>query len=142
MKPSRAQFGKRVEGDNKTGDAMTREDVATERALKMHDLALSVVRSKGLTKLEGSTTVLEYRYGQLMIQYRSGKGELDVWFERRVLSVERFAWKPQIIRYTSGYIGRLGAPPDQCGEGGCVTYDKRALELYRLARRADASSRC
>ena len=81
---------------------MTREDIATERALKMHDLALSVVRSKGLTKLEGSTTVLEYRYGQLMIQYRSGKGELDVWFERRVLSVERFAWKPQIIRYISG----------------------------------------
>ena len=81
---------------------MTREDVATERALKMHDLALSVVRSKGMTKLEGSTTVLEYRYGQLMIQYRSGKGELDVWFERRVLSVERFAWKPQITRYVPG----------------------------------------
>jgi hypothetical protein len=84
------------------GDAMTREDIATERALKMHDLGLSVVRSKGVTKLEGSTTVLEYRYGRLMIQYRSGKGELDVWFERRVLSVERFAWKPQIIRYTPG----------------------------------------
>ena len=81
---------------------MTREDIATERALKMHDLALSVVRSKGVTKLEGSTTVLEYRYGRLLIQYRSGKGELDVWFERRVLSVERFAWKPQITRYTPG----------------------------------------
>jgi hypothetical protein len=81
---------------------MTREDIATERALKMHDLALSVVRSKGVTRLEGSTTVLEYRYGRLMIQYRSGKGALDVWFERRVLSVERFAWKPQIIRYTPG----------------------------------------
>jgi hypothetical protein len=27
---------------------------------------------------------------------------LDVWFERRVLSVERFAWKPQIIRYKPG----------------------------------------
>jgi hypothetical protein len=76
--------------------------MTTERALKMHDLALSVVRSRGVTKLEGSTTVLEYRYGRLMIQYRSGKGELDVWFERRVLSVERFAWKPQIIRYTPG----------------------------------------
>jgi hypothetical protein len=84
------------------GDAMTREDIAKERALKMHDLALSVVRSKGVTKLEGSTTVLEYRYGLLLIQYRSGKGELDVWFDRRVLSVERFAWKPQIMRYTPG----------------------------------------
>ena len=81
---------------------MTREDVATERALKMHDLALSVVRWKGVTKLEGSTTVLEYRYRMLLIQYRSGQGALDVWFNRRVLSVERFAWKPQIIRYTPG----------------------------------------
>ena len=31
---------------------MTREDIATERPLKMHDLALSVVRSKGVTRLE------------------------------------------------------------------------------------------
>jgi hypothetical protein len=76
--------------------------MTTERALKMHDLALSVVRSKGVTKLEDSTTVLEYQYGRLLIQYRSGKGQLDVWFERRVLSVERFAWKPQIIRYRPG----------------------------------------
>ena len=81
---------------------MKREDIATERALKMHDLALSVVRSKGVTKLEGSTTVLEYRYRMLLIQYRSGQGALDVWFNRRVLSVERFAWKPQITRYTPG----------------------------------------
>jgi hypothetical protein len=84
------------------GDTMTRADIATERALKMHDLALSVVRSKGETKLEGSTAVLEYRYGLLLIQYRSGKGELDVWFGSRVLSVERFAWKPQIIGYEPG----------------------------------------
>ena len=35
---------------------MTREDIATERALKMHDLALSVMRSKGVTRLEGSTS--------------------------------------------------------------------------------------
>jgi hypothetical protein len=68
----------------------------------MRDLALSVVRSRGATRQEGSTTVFEYRYGRLMIQYRSGKGELDVWFGQRVLSVERFAWKPQIIRYTLG----------------------------------------
>jgi hypothetical protein len=50
---------------NYKGDAMTREDIATERALKMHDLALSVVRSKGVPRLHGSTTVLEYRYGLL-----------------------------------------------------------------------------
>ena len=37
----------------------------------------------------------------LLIQYRSGQGALDVWFNRRVLSVER-AWKPQITRYVPG----------------------------------------
>ena len=31
-----------------------------------------------------ATTVLEYRYGLLNIQYRSGNGQLDVWFIRRV----------------------------------------------------------
>ena len=89
-------------GKKTRGDQTTREDITAERGLKMHDLALSVVRSKGVPKLEGSTTSLEYRYGLLLIQYRSGKGELDVWFGSRVLSVERFAWKPQVIRYTPG----------------------------------------
>jgi hypothetical protein len=88
------------------GDAMTREDIATERALKMHDLALSLVRSRGLTRLEDSTTVLEYRYGILNIQYRSGHGQLDVWFMRRVLSVERFAGKPRLMRYMPGHWER------------------------------------
>ena len=49
-----------------------------------------------------STPIQALCGGRLLVQYRSGKGELDVWFERRVLSVERFAWKPQIIRYTPG----------------------------------------
>jgi hypothetical protein len=78
-------------------------EFAAERGLKMHDLALSVVRSKGTPKLDGSNTVLEYRYGMLTIQYRSGVGQLDVWFTRKVLSVERFAGKPQLIHYTPGY---------------------------------------
>ena len=82
---------------------MTREDITAERGLRMHDLALSVVRSKGMPKLEGSTTTLEYRYGMLTIQYRSGLGQLDVWFTRKVLSVERFAGKPQLIHYTPGH---------------------------------------
>ena len=82
---------------------MTREDITTERGLRMHDLALSVVRSKGMPKLEGSTTTLEYRYGMLTIQYRSGLGQLDVWFTRKVLSVERFAGKAQLIHYAPGH---------------------------------------
>ena len=86
---------------------MTREDIATERALKMHDLALSVVRSKGVTRLEGSTTFLEYRYELLTIQYRSGHGRLDVWCVEKVLAVERFAGKPQLIRYVPGSWERV-----------------------------------
>ena len=84
------------------GDAMTQ----AERALNMHDLALSVVRSKGVTRLEGSTRIIEYRCGLLNILHRSGQGQLDVWFLRRVLSVDRFAGKPRIIRYMPGHWER------------------------------------
>ena len=85
------------------GDAMTE----TERALNMHDLALSVVRSKGVTKFEGSGTLLEYRYGLLTVQYRSGRGQLDVWCVEKVLAVERFGGKPQLIRYVPGAWERV-----------------------------------
>ena len=86
---------------------MTRDDVAKERALKMHDIALSVVRSKGVPRLDGSTTVLEYRYGLLTIHYRSGVGALDVWYVHKVLVVDRFAGKPQLIRYVPGAWERV-----------------------------------
>jgi hypothetical protein len=46
------------------------------------------------------TSLFEYRCGLLTIRYRLGA--LDVWFVQRVLSVERFAGKPQIIRYVPG----------------------------------------
>jgi hypothetical protein len=81
---------------------MTREDIAQERALKLHDLALSVLRAKGVVKLDGTASGLEYRHGLLNIQYRPDQGQLDVWSERRVLSVERFGRKTQIIRYVPG----------------------------------------
>jgi hypothetical protein len=81
---------------------MTREDIAQERALKLHDLALSVVRAKGTPRLESSGTILEYHYGHLDVQYRQGVGRLDVWFIRRVLSVQRFAGKPELMHYAPG----------------------------------------
>ena len=81
---------------------MTREAIATDRALKLHDLALSVLRMKGVVKLDGSASGLEYRHALLNIQYRPDQGQLDVWFERRVLSVERFRRKTQIIHYVPG----------------------------------------
>jgi hypothetical protein len=47
---------------------MTREDIATERALKLYELALSVVRVKGTVKLDGLASGLEYRGGLLNIE--------------------------------------------------------------------------
>jgi len=88
--------------DSKSVSKMTREQIASERALKLHDDALSVVRSKGVPKLDGSATVIEYRYGLLVIQYYSGLGQLDVWFGDRVLSVERYAFKPMVTLYLPG----------------------------------------
>ncbi len=85
---------------------MTREDTAAERALKLHDLALSVLRAKGVVKLDGLASGLEYRDGLLNIQYRPDQGQLDVWFERRVLSVERFRHKTQVLRYVPGHWER------------------------------------
>ena len=84
------------------GDAMTREDIATERALKLHDLALSLLRVGGTVKLDGLASGLEYRGGLFSIEWRPDQGQLDVWCGRRVLSVERFRGKPQIIRYVPG----------------------------------------
>ena len=101
--------------------------MTSERALKMHDLALSVVRSKGVTKLEGSTSLLAYRYGLLTIEYRSEHGQLDVWFLQRVLSVERFEGHAADHSLPAW---RLGASSDRGDEGGRVSDEKRALHLY------------
>jgi hypothetical protein len=81
---------------------MTREDIATERALKMHDLALSVMREKGTPIPVGPIPIMEYRRGLLAVRYWPKQGRLDVWHGSKVLSVERWGSKPQIIRYTPG----------------------------------------
>ena len=81
---------------------MTRDDIAKERALKMHDLALSVLRVKGTVKLDGLASGLEYRGRLLNIEWRPDQGQLDIWSGRRVLSVERFRGKPQVIHYVPG----------------------------------------
>ncbi len=82
---------------------MTREDIATERALKLYDLALSVVRAKGRSIVEGSESIVKYRHGLLDIQYRPDRGQLDVWFHRRVLSVHSSRRKTQLMHYLPGH---------------------------------------
>jgi hypothetical protein len=83
--------------------------MTTERALQMHRLALSVVRAKGITLLEGGATLLQYRYGRLTIFYRPSDGWLDVWFDG-----ERAATH-------SVRAGHLGNSADRGCQGGGVT---------------------
>ncbi len=90
---------------------MTREDIVQERALKLHDLALSVVRARGRTIVEGSESVVKYRHGLLEIQYRPDRGQLDVWFNRKVLSVHSSRRKTHLMHYLPGHweLDLLGA---------------------------------
>ena len=74
----------------------------SEHALQLHDLALSVVRERGRPRLVGSAVITEYSYGLLTIRYRADQNSLDIWFVRKVLTVERWAGKPQVIRYLAG----------------------------------------
>ena len=91
-------------------EPMTRDDYRNRTSIEMQDLALSVVRSKGAPRLDGSTTVLEHRYGLLTIHYRSGVGAIDIWCVHKVLVVDRFAGKPQLIRYVPGAWERVLVP--------------------------------
>ncbi len=50
---------------------------------------------------EGSD--FQYRHGLLDIEYRPDRGQLDLWFDRRVLSVVRSHHKVQVLRYTPGH---------------------------------------
>jgi hypothetical protein len=74
----------------------------TEHAMKLYDLALSVLRARGRPRLIGSTFIREYSYGLLTIRYQPEQGSLDIWFVGKVLAVERWCSKPQLIRYTAG----------------------------------------
>ena len=84
---------------------MTREDIATERALKLHDLALSVVRSKGKRAL-GDPGAIQCKYGNLIIRYWPKQHWLDVVCIERVLTVEDFAGRPHVTLYMPGHWER------------------------------------
>jgi hypothetical protein len=81
---------------------MTSDNIANERALKLYEVALSLLRLKGTVKLDGLASGLEYRGRLLNIEWRPDQGQLDIWSGRRVLSVERFCGKPQVIHYLPG----------------------------------------
>ena len=75
----------------------------TQRALRMHDLALSVVREKGTPIPVGTIPIMEYRRGTLAVRYWPQQGRLDIWHAgSKVLTIERWGGKLQLIRYEPG----------------------------------------
>jgi hypothetical protein len=70
------------------------------RALELYQLALSLVETKG-TPVSGSTLV-ECRAGNLTIHYSAKTGHLEVWYLRKVLTVNRLPRSLKVTHYTPG----------------------------------------
>jgi hypothetical protein len=73
-----------------------------ERALRLHALALSVLRSTGTSIAVGLATVTVYRRGALTMRYWPKQGLLDVWHGKKVLMIERSEGKPHVAHYEPG----------------------------------------
>ena len=69
-----------------------------KRAFQLHDVALSVVRKVGKPAL-GNSDATECRLGRLTIRYWPKQHWLDVNCNGQVLTVERWAGAPHVIRY-------------------------------------------
>jgi hypothetical protein len=81
------------------GDLMTRDD----HVLRLHDLALSVMRVKGTPIPVGAIPIMEYRRGALAVRYWPQRGRLYVWHGgSKVLAIERWDSKLQLKRYEPG----------------------------------------
>jgi hypothetical protein len=72
------------------------------RAMELYRMAVSVVESKGQHITIGLTTLREYRYGNLIIHYRPSTGHIDVWFRRKVFSINRFKDGLRVAHFTQG----------------------------------------
>ena len=73
-----------------------------ERARRLRDLAVSVMRSKGTSVAVGIATVSVYRRGALTIRYLPKHGQLEVWHGIKVLVIERREGKPHVAHYEPG----------------------------------------
>jgi hypothetical protein len=59
------------------------------RALQLYELALSVVEAKGVPVSIGLIALREYRAASLTIHYLPKSGHLDLWYRRKVLTINR-----------------------------------------------------
>jgi hypothetical protein len=75
-----------------------------QHALRLHDLALSVMRVKGTPIPIGAIPIMEYRRGTLAVRYWPQRGRLYVWHGgSKVLAIERWGGKLQLKRYEPGH---------------------------------------
>ena len=58
-------------------------------ALELYRMAVSVVEAKGVLITVGLTTLREHRAGNLIVHYMPSTGHLDVWYRRKVFTVNR-----------------------------------------------------
>jgi hypothetical protein len=73
-----------------------------ERALKMYELAMALVKTNGALVPISLGMVREYRAGSVTIHYLPKSGHMDVWSGRKVLSIERLRGDVRVTRYTPG----------------------------------------
>ena len=73
-----------------------------KRALHMYELASKLVEAKGALVPIDFGTVMEYRAGSLTIHYLPKSGHLDVWYRRKVLTIDRWGGDLHVTRYTPG----------------------------------------
>ena len=84
---------------------MTRKDIANARAMKLYDVALSVVHLRGSMMARGSLPIMRYRSGNgISIYHMPLSGHLDLWCtNRKVLTIERCDRALRVTRYKPGY---------------------------------------
>jgi hypothetical protein len=73
-----------------------------KRALELYELALSVVEAKGVVVTVGLMTYREYRAGRLTIIYLPTSGHLDMWYGRKVLTINRRNETLRVDHYSPG----------------------------------------
>ena len=79
-----------------------RSQLATERGLKLHIIALSVITGMGRPALGDCNSMTECKVNGLTIRYRPKQRWLDVLYDGRVLTVKPCIGAVKVLHYTPG----------------------------------------
>ena len=71
-------------------------------ALDLYMMAVAVVEAKGTIITVGLTTLREHRAGTLIIHYMPSTGHLDIWYRRKVFTVNRRKGELRVEFYAPG----------------------------------------